>query len=109
VEGEGAAERAGCYRWGMPSYRVTMVIGALKPGVNPGAVLPLAAAAGRELVTVEASDLAVVAGEARITVRFTADELEIARQVGAHIVAVTDQSARVLRSAVTERVKNRWV
>jgi beta-lactamase class A len=93
----------------MPSFRVTMIIGALRPGGSPAAVLPTAAAAAAELTTVEASDLAVVAGTARATVRFTADDAELAAQIGRHVVDVTSTVAEPISSVVTERVKGRWV
>ena len=92
----------------MPSYRVTMVIGALAAGVSPQQVLPAAKAAALEHSVVEASDLAVVAGEARITVRFAADETEIAQQIGRHVAARTAALASVSRWQLTERVGGRW-
>ena len=73
----------------MPSFRVTIAIGALRPGIAPATVLPAAAAAAATLTTVEASDLAVVAGSARLIVRFTAEDRELAEQVAAHVLAVT--------------------
>jgi hypothetical protein len=92
----------------MPDYRVTMTIGALRAGVTPDAVLPAAAAGAAELAMVEASDLAIVAGVPRITVRFESDDAELARQIGDHVAAVTDGSAQVLSFRVTERVRGRW-
>ena len=85
-----------------------MTIGALRPGVAPDSVLPTAADAAGELTTVEASDLSVVAGSARITVRFTADDAASALKVGRHVVTATKGVAEPLSSAVTERVKGRW-
>ena len=38
----------------VPSYRVIMVVGALRPGVDPAGVLPAAADAARELGAREA-------------------------------------------------------
>jgi hypothetical protein len=93
----------------MPSYRVIMSIGALQPGVRPDAVLPAAAAAAAELTTVEASDLAVVAGSARATVRFTAEDADAALAVGRHVVAGTRRVADPVTWQVTERVKGRWL
>jgi hypothetical protein len=92
----------------MPSFRVTMVIGALRPGVLPQSVLPTAAAAASELTTVEASDLAIVAGSARVTVRFAAEDAELARQIGEHVVAATGELAETQRWQITERVNSRW-
>jgi hypothetical protein len=93
----------------MPDFRVTMIIGALAPGVAPAAVLPAAKAAASELTLVEASDLAVVAGEARVTIRFEADDDELAAQIAAHIVAVTRDVAEVTGHRATRRVGGRWV
>jgi hypothetical protein len=93
----------------MPSYRVTMIIGALQPGVRPDAVLPAAAAAAAEYTTVEASDLAVVAGSARATVRFTADDDAAALRIGDHVVAETRLVAEPVSWLITERVKGRWL
>ncbi|TFC04515.1 hypothetical protein E3O42_05015 [Cryobacterium adonitolivorans] len=93
----------------MPSYRVIMSIGALQPGVRPDAVLPAAAGAAAELTTVEASDLAVVAGSARATVRFTADDGAAALAIGDHVVAQTRLVAVPVSWLVTERVQGRWL
>ena len=95
---------AGC----MPSFRVTVTIGALRPGTRPESVLPAAARAAGELTTVEASDLAIVSGMPRITVRFTADGAGSAMQIGEHVVASTSSLAEALAWKVTERVKGRW-
>lgn len=92
----------------MPSYRVTMTVGMLRPGVSPDRVLPTAADAAAELTTVEASDLGIVAGSPRITIRFTADDAELASQLGHHVASRTSEAAEVLGWRVTERVKGRW-
>ncbi|MFO7689026.1 MAG: hypothetical protein R6W83_00465 [Cryobacterium sp.] len=93
----------------MPSYRIIIAVGALRAGVSPASVLPAAAAAAAELTTVEATDLTLVDGSARLSVRFSADSAELARQIGAHVLAVTDTLATPKASLVTERVQNRWV
>lgn len=85
-----------------------MTIGALRAGVAPDSVLPAAAHAAGELTTVEASDLTVVSGSARIIVRFTADDPEAALRIGRHVLAATQTVAEPLASMVTERVKGRW-
>jgi len=92
----------------MPSFRVTLVVGQLMPGVDPSTIVPAAAAAARMLATVEASDLAVVSGTARVTVRFLAEDAELALQIGEHVAAQTARSATVEAWGVTERVGNRW-
>jgi hypothetical protein len=93
----------------MPSYRVIMSVGDLQPGARPDAVLPAAARAAAELTTVEASDLAVVAGQARATVRFTADHSDLALAIGQHVVQQTRLVADPVTWQVTERVKGRWL
>jgi hypothetical protein len=74
------------------SYRIALGVGFLRPGVSPDVVLPAAAAAARETTTVESYDLAVVGGEARINVRFTAEGNDeaalVARRVHDAVVAL---------------------
>ncbi|WP_232819229.1 hypothetical protein [Homoserinimonas sp. OAct 916] len=96
------------YAGWMPSYRVTLSIGALRPGVAPPDVLPAAGAAAAEVTELEASELSVVAGEARITVRFSADDAELAEQVAAHVGQATARLAAVVTARLTERVGARW-
>jgi len=93
----------------MPSYRVTLTIGLLRPGVQPQQVLPAAAGAAAELTRVEARDLAVVAGEARITVRYLADHDEMARDVAGRVAGEVTGLAGVSRTAITRREGTRWV
>jgi hypothetical protein len=93
----------------MPSYRVTMTLGALVPGVDPSVILPLAAQAARELAIVEASDVNVVAGSARATVRFTIDSNDLALQVAEHVAQVTATCVAVHDASVLERVGGRWM
>jgi hypothetical protein len=92
----------------MPSFRVTLTVGLLRPGVDPSSIVPAAAAAARTLTTVEASDLAVVSGAARVTVRFTAEDAELAHQIGEYVASQTSRSANVDAWKVTERVGARW-
>lgn len=85
-----------------------MTVGMLRGATPPDQVLPAAADAARELTTVEAADLSIVAGAPRITIRYTADGSELAVQLGSHVVSATDAVAEVLQWKVTERVKGRW-
>lgn len=88
----------------MPSYRVTLAVGLLHPGADPESVLPAAVAAGRERTTVEAYDVGVVRGEARITVRFLADGDEAAHAVARAVEA----GVRTLAAASGRRLTRRW-
>ena len=92
----------------MPSFRITLIIGALHSGIAPGAVLPNLAAAAAEVTTVEASDLAVVAGSPRAIVRFTADDAAMALRVGDQVLAAARRQVEPVSWQVTERVKARW-
>ena len=92
----------------MPSYRCTLGIGMLHAGTEPRAVLPAAVAAARELTTVEAWDLDVVRGEARITVRFTAADDDEAFRVGAQAQAAVARAADVRSPRLTRRRGSRW-
>lgn len=88
----------------MPSYRVTLAVGLLRPGADPEAVLPTAAAAARALTTVEAYDVGVVRGEARVTVRFLADT-----DAAAHTVAdAVEAGVRALAATSGGRLTRRW-
>ena len=92
----------------MPSFRVIVPVGFLKPGVAPEAIEPAAADAGRELTVVEASSVDVVSGEARITIRFTADRVGEALRVAEHVVARVGTLAQTGGWRLTERVGGRW-
>lgn len=92
----------------MPSYRAVLAVGRLAPTTDPAQVLPTAVAAARARVQVEAWDVGVVRGEARATVRFTADDddlaLGVARAVRAHVQPLAD----VLSLDVARRYGPRW-
>lgn len=92
----------------MPSYRVVLSVGSLAPGVDAPDVLPAAAAAVRDFVTVEAYDVGVVAGEARITVRFTADDDRVAWQVHDHVCSTTGVLVELPSTRLTQRYGPRW-
>jgi hypothetical protein len=92
----------------VPSYRITVTVGVLRPGVDPEAVLPAAASAARSLATVEAWDVAVVRGQARITVRFTVDDDAVASDVAAEVVGAVSGLAAATAPALTRRYGARW-
>lgn len=97
------------YPEAMPSYRVTVSIESLHPGILPATVVPRAAATAAEMTTVEASDLTIVGGAARVIVRYTADDAASALQIGAHVVGDLRTIAELRASLVTERIKGTWV
>ncbi|WP_164745307.1 hypothetical protein [Georgenia faecalis] len=93
----------------MPSYRVRIEVGALRAGTTPEAVLPAGADAAAALTTVEARDVELRGGRARIVVRFTA-----ADDVDAHLAAravhgAVEALAHVGLPELTCRHGNRWV
>ncbi|MET0886060.1 MAG: hypothetical protein ABWX92_06375 [Mycetocola sp.] len=92
----------------MPSFRVTVTIGALRPGVQPESVLPFAADAAARSAVVEASDVAVVRGAARIVIRFTADDVSLGWRVGSDVVDRLADVAEPRAWAVTVRDGGRW-
>lgn len=92
----------------VPSYRVSLAVGLLKPGVDPVAVLPAAAAAAAEFTTVEAKDLAVLAGQARITVRFQAIDDEVAASIGRTVARRVAELASTSGTQITRRYGARW-
>ncbi|HEY0258577.1 MAG TPA: hypothetical protein VGC18_01885 [Lacisediminihabitans sp.] len=91
----------------MPSFRVIMTIGALAAGTAPQSVVPTAAAAAATLTTVEAADLAVVSGSARVTIRFTGED-DTALAIARRTVEGTRAVAEVVSFLVTRRDGGRW-
>ena len=92
----------------MPSYRITMTVGALRPGADPAAVLPSAAAEAARVATLEANDLQVVRGEPRLTVRYTAEDDAAAELVAAAVRARTAELVEVVRGSITRRDGGDW-
>ncbi|GII99840.1 hypothetical protein CLV28_1028 [Sediminihabitans luteus] len=92
----------------MPSYRVTLAVGALDRSTDPATVLPATADAVAALATVEATDIAVVRGQARITVRFMVDTDVAAAQVGLAAYHRVEEMAEASPPRVTRRWGNRW-
>lgn len=92
----------------MPSYRVTLTVGVLRPGTAPETVLPAATDAARALTTVESWDVDVVRGQARITVRFTGPDDDAARDVGRAVVRTVTALADATAPQVTRRWGARW-
>jgi uncharacterized OB-fold protein len=72
-------------------------------------VLPAAAAAAQAVTKVEARDLAVVVGEARVVVRYLASDDPAARRIGDRVLARVRELAQVGRATVDRRDGPRWV
>jgi len=100
----------GALRYGVavPSYRVTLAVGALAPGTAPDAVLPEAARLVGELTVVEAKDVQLLRGVPCVVVRYEAPTDEIAEAVAEHTVDGFTRVASVRSSAVTRRDGGRW-
>jgi hypothetical protein len=92
----------------MPSYRVLLAVGSLRPGVQPDALLPTAAASAAELTTVEANDIMMVRGEPQLVVRFTGDDDEAALRIGAFVESTVGGLADVRSARVTRRDGGAW-
>ena len=92
----------------MPSYRVRMVVGELRAGVDPATVLPAAADAARVLVAVEAATVEVLRGAPWLTVRFSSPDDGTAAGVRRAVVARTDELVEVEVSRVYRRYGARW-
>jgi hypothetical protein len=92
----------------VPSFRVTMTLGALRPGVAPEQVQPRAEDAAREVAVLESSQVDVVRGEARLTVRFTVEDAELALQVARHVATTTGDVVQTRVVAITERDGGAW-
>jgi len=92
----------------MPSYRVALSVGTLRPGSRPDELLPRASEAAAELTTVEARDVMVLRGEPRLVVRYTAPDDDVAVAVGAVVEATVGDLADVLRGEVLRRDGGAW-
>jgi hypothetical protein len=92
----------------MPSYRVLLAVGSLRPGVRPDVLLPRAAASAAELTTVEANDIMMVRGEPQLVVRFTGADDEVALRIGAVVESTVGELADVLGGRVTRRDGGAW-
>jgi len=92
----------------VPSYRVTANVGLLQPGVDAPGVLPAAVEVAESFTTVEAFDVAVVRGQARVTVRYEAVDDQYARRVGWAVLARLDELAEISGRSVTRRFGSRW-
>ncbi|GAA3336880.1 hypothetical protein GCM10017714_01470 [Curtobacterium pusillum] len=92
----------------VPSYRVTLAVGALAPGTAPAAVLPEAARLVAELTVVEAQDVRLLRGVPCAVVRFEAPEDDVALTVAEHAVDGLGSTAEVRSAIVTRRDGPRW-
>ncbi|AEI10956.1 MULTISPECIES: hypothetical protein [Cellulomonas] len=92
----------------MPSYRVRAFVGLLRPGTAAPDLLPDAVAFARTLVVVEASDVEVVRGRARVTVRYQADDDAHARRAGWAVLHHLDERAEIEGRTLTRRFGARW-
>ncbi|WP_420174941.1 hypothetical protein [Luteococcus sp. OSA5] len=99
----------------MPSYRVQMEILGLRPGNRPEAVLDDAVTAIAENFHVDDRQVDVVAGTARITVRFTVpdssdkEEQELAQMATAAAHEAVDRIAVIGRYWILRRAGGRWL
>jgi hypothetical protein len=92
----------------MPSYRVLLSVGSLRPGARPDALLPSAAASAAEHATVEANDIMMVRGEPQLVVRFTGTDDDFALGVGAAVESTVSGLAEVRGARVTRRDGGAW-
>ncbi|KQO62490.1 hypothetical protein [Curtobacterium sp. Leaf261] len=93
----------------MPSYRVTLVVGALAPTTGPEQVLPRAAALAAERTVVEAQDVQLVRGEPRAVVRYEAEDDGVATGIADHVTAGMRPDVEIRSADVTRRDGGRWV
>lgn len=92
----------------MPSYRVTLTIGDLRAGVHPDRVVAIIGGPASALTVLEGTNLNVVAGQARVTIRFTADDDDHAAFVAREVIQAATAIAEVRTAFVTRRAGNTW-
>lgn len=93
----------------MPDFRITLTVGALRPGIAPETVLPRIADAGAELTLIEASELTIVSGSPRLVVRFEAADDPAAARLARHMLTAAAAIIEVRRSVLTRRIGGRWL
>ncbi|PYY60566.1 hypothetical protein DEJ17_05180 [Curtobacterium sp. MCSS17_011] len=93
----------------MPSYRVTLAIGALATGTAPDAVLPAASALVREHAVVEAEDVRLLRGVPCAVVRFEAEDDRVAAAVREAAVDGLRDVVEIRSDVVTRREGGRWI
>lgn len=103
-----AVPRSLHYGVAVPSYRVTLAVGALAAGTAPDAVLPEAARLVAELTVVEAKDVQLLRGVPCAVIRYDAPSDEIAEAVAEHTVDGLAGVVEVRSAAVTRRDGARW-
>ena len=87
----------------MPSYRTIMTVTTLAPGRAPEEV----EAAARSVTRLEFWDIAITAGQPRVTARFTAVDDSEARSTHAAITGAVRLVAEVPRSRLAAVVRGR--
>jgi hypothetical protein len=92
----------------MPSYRVVMTLGRIHPGANAARVLPDAVDAVAELTIVEAKSVGVVKGQGTATVRFLADDDDVARQIAEAAAHAAGGVAEILMLDLRRQNGTRW-
>lgn len=93
----------------MPSYRVTLAIGALAAGTAPDAVLPAAARLVAEHAVVEAQDVRLLRGVPCAVVRFESDDDATAAVVRDTTVRGLRDVVEIRSDVVTRRDGARWI
>ncbi|MDN3483684.1 hypothetical protein QMA10_17390 [Arthrobacter sp. APC 3897] len=99
----------------MPSFRAQLNITGLKPGTHPEAVMDTAVAALAASHHVEASQLDIVAGIPRITLRFMVPDNEFslensqALHAAANMRHAVETVADAERLRVLRRRRGRWI
>lgn len=93
----------------MPSYRTIVTIGALMPGRSPQEVEQRARAVVGQHTTLEAFQIDVVAGQPRVTIRFTGVDDEQAREVHRALLDALTEVANLPRAVLAKVVSGRSV
>jgi hypothetical protein len=93
----------------MPSYRFTATVGMLRPGVAAASVLPTLTTDARSLAIVEASNVSVVAGKARLVIRFTGEDDPDAVSIAEGIAGFALELVELHEIGLTRRAKQAWI
>ncbi|WP_423825938.1 hypothetical protein, partial [Schaalia turicensis] len=89
----------------MPSFRTSLTVSTLHPGRAPQEV----ETAARRVRRLESFDIGIEAGQARVTLRFTAEDEDEARLAHAEFLHAVQEVADVPRARLAQVVRGRSV
>lgn len=92
----------------MPSYRLIVSVGNLKPSVEPDQILTGAAKDLGRYANVEAFDVRISRGVPQLVLRYTAPDRNVALDAALRTVPHLEARSHITKTQVLQRVHGRW-